>query len=122
MAEQHNQTMNSLHRDTSDVKNAPLEHVDSPTTGKYDGELGADRIALEEYVPGTKAEKQLLRKVDLIMIPSLWFMCVMAYLDRNNIVSLLLPIIHKVGVNYVQGNANAAGMSKDLGLTDAGMI
>ena len=38
MAEQHNQTINSLHRDTSDVKNAPLEHVDSPTTGKYDGE------------------------------------------------------------------------------------
>jgi hypothetical protein len=53
-----------------------------------DEELGADHSALEGYVPGTVAEKRLLRKVDLIMVPSLWFMCVMAYLDRNNIVSM----------------------------------
>lgn len=52
-----------------------------------DDELGAENAALGEYVVGTVAEKKLLRKVDFIMIPSLWFMCVMAYLDRNNIVS-----------------------------------
>ncbi|XXH00611.1 catabolic L-serine/threonine dehydratase [Hypoxylon texense] len=58
--------------------------------------------ALAEYQPGTPEEKKLLRKIDLYMIPCLWFMCVLAYVDRNNI-----------------GNAKAAGMGKDLGLTDA---
>lgn len=58
-----------------------------------DEELGAEQAALGEYVVGTVAEKKLLRKVDFIMIPSLWFMCVMAYLDRNNIVRLQNPRI-----------------------------
>ncbi|KAI1781518.1 major facilitator superfamily domain-containing protein [Hypoxylon cercidicola] len=58
--------------------------------------------ALAEYQPGTPEEKKLLRKIDLYMIPCLWFMCILAYVDRNNI-----------------GNARAAGMAKDLGLTDS---
>ncbi|KAI2628500.1 MFS general substrate transporter [Hypoxylon sp. NC1633] len=58
--------------------------------------------ALEEYQPDTPEEKKLLRKIDLYMIPCLWFMCVLAYVDRNNI-----------------GNAKAAGMAKDLGLGDS---
>jgi hypothetical protein len=96
MADTNIQPHNQLHRETSGVKDSAFEQVDGPT--KYDGELGSDRIALEEYVPGTKEEKRLLRKVDFIMIPSLWFMCVMAYLDRNNIVSFLL---HLPGQNLI---------------------
>jgi hypothetical protein len=46
----------------------------------------------EAYVPNPAREKKLLLKVDLIMIPMLWWMCVLAYVDRNNI-----------------GNAKAAG-------------
>ncbi|KIW59036.1 hypothetical protein PV05_03520 [Exophiala xenobiotica] len=57
--------------------------------------------ALHQYVPNTGLEKKLLHKVDLSLIPMLWLMCVMAYVDRNNI-----------------GNANAAGMSDDIGLSD----
>lgn len=70
--------------------------VDGAHSGATEGsmsnggeELGAEQAALEEYVVGTIAEKKLLRKVDLIMVPSLWFMCVMAYLDRNNIVRMI---------------------------------
>ncbi|KAI6085883.1 major facilitator superfamily domain-containing protein [Hypoxylon rubiginosum] len=58
--------------------------------------------ALAEYQPGSPEEKKLLRKIDLFLVPCLWFMCVLAYVDRNNI-----------------GNAKAAGMSADLGLTDS---
>jgi hypothetical protein len=58
--------------------------------------------ALRNYVPGTQLEKKLVRKIDLYMIPTLWFMCVLCYLNRNNI-----------------GNANAAGMSDDLGLNSS---
>ncbi|KAK3635426.1 hypothetical protein LTR56_014710 [Elasticomyces elasticus] len=57
----------------------------------------------QQYIPDEAREKKLLWKVDLIMIPMLWWMCVLAYVDRNNI-----------------GNAKAAGMSRDLGLDDFG--
>lgn len=45
-------------------------------------------VALRNYVPGTLEEKHLVRKVDLWMIPMLWWMCVLCYIDRNNIVSI----------------------------------
>ena len=74
--------------DTStDLKKA-TSGLDGAPVSRGETELVVEHNALEEYIPGTKAEKRLLRKVDFIMVPSLWFMCVMAYLDRNNIVSL----------------------------------
>lgn len=48
--------------------------------------LGLDS-ALANYIPDTVAEKKMVRKVDLYMIPMLWWMCVLCYVDRNNIVS-----------------------------------
>lgn len=43
--------------------------------------------ALANYVPGTHEEKLFVRKLDLIMMPTLWFMYILAYIDRQNIVS-----------------------------------
>ncbi|KAF2871917.1 major facilitator superfamily domain-containing protein [Massariosphaeria phaeospora] len=78
----------------------PLD-VAIPEAGKF-GFQGDDvAIALHQYSPGSALEKTTLRKVDLYQIPMLWIMCVMAYVDRSNI-----------------GNANAAGMSDDIGLSD----
>lgn len=57
--------------------------------------------ALQSYVPGTAEEKRLVRKIDFILLPILWWMYILAHLDRSNI-----------------ANANAAGMSEDLGLSD----
>ncbi|EXJ91785.1 hypothetical protein A1O3_00335 [Capronia epimyces CBS 606.96] len=74
---------------------------DASLHGQY-GFPGDDvESALRQYAPNTELEKKTLRKVDLSLIPMLWLMCVMAYVDRNNI-----------------GNANAAGMSEDIGLSD----
>ncbi|KAF2019920.1 allantoate permease [Aaosphaeria arxii CBS 175.79] len=58
--------------------------------------------ALQTYVPNTDAEKRLVRKLDLFMMPTLWFMYILAYIDRQNI-----------------GNARVAGMGADLKLTDS---
>lgn len=44
--------------------------------------------ALQNYVPGCDAEKKLVRKLDLFMMPTLWFMYILAYIDRQNIVSI----------------------------------
>ncbi|CAI6095277.1 unnamed protein product, partial [Clonostachys chloroleuca] len=58
-------------------------------------------VALRNYSPDTPLEKKMLRKVDLFQLPILWIMCVMAYVDRSNI-----------------GNAMAAGMGAEVGLSD----
>lgn len=51
-----------------------------------------EELALAQYVPESDAEKKLRRKVDLIMLPTLWIMCVLCYIDRNNIVSSASPV------------------------------
>ncbi|KAJ5377125.1 uncharacterized protein N7496_004534 [Penicillium cataractarum] len=45
-------------------------------------------------------EKALLRKIDLTLLPTIWFMYLLSYLDRTNI-----------------GNAKISGMQTDLNLT-----
>lgn len=52
-------------------------------------------VAYEQYAPGTEAEKRLVRKIDLLLLPMLWLMCVMAYVDRNNIVRRIPTIDHE---------------------------
>lgn len=42
--------------------------------------------ALKDYVPGSDAEKKLLRKIDLHLMPILWVMYILNYVDRTNIV------------------------------------
>ncbi|WQF82422.1 Putative major facilitator superfamily, MFS transporter superfamily [Colletotrichum destructivum] len=58
--------------------------------------------ALQNYVPDSAEEKALVRKLDLYMGPTLWFMYILAYIDRQNI-----------------GNAKVAGMEADLQLDDS---
>lgn len=49
-------------------------------------------IAFNNYVPGTEDEKKVVRKIDFILLPCLWWMYILAYLDRGNIVRPTLPI------------------------------
>ena len=79
--------------DPSDGKIPRIQHGEA--------EDAAIIAALQSYVPGTVAEKRLVRKIDFILLPILWWMYILAHLDRSNI-----------------ANANAAGMSEDLGLSD----
>ncbi|KAL4949638.1 major facilitator superfamily domain-containing protein [Aspergillus filifer] len=51
------------------------------------------------YVPGTDEEKRLVRKIDLYLLPCIWIMYLLSYMDRTNI-----------------GNAKVAGMETDLDL------
>jgi hypothetical protein len=43
-------------------------------------------VALANYVPDTAEERRLVRKIDFTLLPCLWWMYVLAYLDRGNIV------------------------------------
>jgi hypothetical protein len=44
--------------------------------------------ALRDYVPNTEAEKRLVRKIDMRLMPILWIMYILNYVDRTNIVSV----------------------------------
>ncbi|KAK7036710.1 hypothetical protein VNI00_011375 [Paramarasmius palmivorus] len=52
------------------------------------------------YAPGSDAEKRLVRKIDMHIVPTIWVLYTLSYLDRANI-----------------GNAKAGGMEEALGLT-----
>ncbi|KAH7026333.1 major facilitator superfamily domain-containing protein [Microdochium trichocladiopsis] len=84
------------------------------TTPTYRLENGLEDTAIQEdhtglksgdsaarFEENTTAEKKLVRKIDLYLMPSIWFLYLLAYMDRSNI-----------------GNARVAGMSRDLGLSD----
>lgn len=71
-----------------DAKQTPsIKQVASNTPG-FDERDEQLELALANYVPGTDLEKKLVRKVDWYMIPTLWAMCVLCFLNRNNIVSI----------------------------------
>lgn len=73
-----------------DTAKQDLTTVDAPASDNQSGvQAAADGLEekLRNYVPNSDAEKRLVRKVDMFMVPTLWFMCVLAYVDRNNIVS-----------------------------------
>ncbi|KAK7409275.1 hypothetical protein QQX98_008515 [Neonectria punicea] len=57
--------------------------------------------ALREYHPGSPEEKKLVRKIDCFLMPILWIMYILNYIDRTNI-----------------GNAKIAGMQTELELSD----
>ncbi|KAF4466485.1 allantoate permease [Fusarium albosuccineum] len=70
-----------------------IEHADDAIDVK-DSSSGTDA-----YTPGTEEEKKLVRKIDLYILPMMWIMYLLSYMDRTNI-----------------GNAKIAGMDKDLNL------
>lgn len=73
-----------------DLKQGQTMLQDMTTTKSYESQENALDLALQNYIPDTDAEKKLVRKVDLFMVPMLWWMCILCYLDRNNIVSISL--------------------------------
>lgn len=59
-------------------KKQSYEHDDNVVDPK-------DVVALEadDYVPGSDEEKKLVRKIDLFILPMMWFMYLLSYMDRT---------------------------------------
>ncbi|KAI1362307.1 major facilitator superfamily domain-containing protein [Xylaria arbuscula] len=77
-----------------------LEGMDLEAMDVMDPKVQEDLLA--SYVPGTEEEKRLVRKIDLCLMPTIWLMYLLSYIDRSNI-----------------GNAKIAGMQDDLGFTSS---
>ncbi|OWZ36514.1 nicotinamide mononucleotide permease [Cryptococcus neoformans AD2-60a] len=65
-----------------------------------DNEKAATIELAAQYVPGSEAEKKLLRKIDKRIIPTIWGLYTLSYLDRANV-----------------GNAKTGGLEEDFNLT-----
>lgn len=74
----------NAHHDVQAGETETVHDKASMSLTPEDAELA---LALEQYVPGTPEEKRLVRKIDFILLPTLWWMYILAYLDRGNIVS-----------------------------------
>jgi hypothetical protein len=48
-----------------------------------DATSGRTEPLVEGYVPDTEEEKKLVRKIDLILLPTIWLMYLLSYLDRT---------------------------------------
>ncbi|EXF77741.1 hypothetical protein CFIO01_03062 [Colletotrichum fioriniae PJ7] len=60
---------------------------------------GVEMVGVDDYVPDSDEEKKLVRKIDLYLLPLIFIMYLLSYMDRTNI-----------------GNAKIAGMDRDLEL------
>lgn len=78
-------------------KHIPLRRQED---GFYQGAL--DEAGLQEQPLDSVAEKKLLRKIDLHLIPILWVLFLCAFIDRINI-----------------GNARIQGLEMDLRLGES---
>lgn len=38
---------------------------------------------VDSYVPDTEEERKLVRKIDLFLLPSIWLMYLLSYMDRT---------------------------------------
>ncbi|KAI1084580.1 major facilitator superfamily domain-containing protein [Whalleya microplaca] len=79
-----------------DKHKTSLEHCESgvePIDQKHQDGLPSS------YVPDTEEERKLVRKIDLFLLPTIFLMYLLSYMDRTNI-----------------GNAKIAGMYADLDL------
>lgn len=69
-----------------DIKHTEVNDiVIQKTFNEQDAEVAE---ALRNYVPNTEAEKKLVRKIDIRLMPILFIMYIMNYIDRTNIVSI----------------------------------
>lgn len=79
--------------DYNDKKTATghIEHVSDARVSKemqYDKhqiDLDAARELQAAYVPGSEAEKALVRKLDWRLVPTCWTMYLLSNIDRSNI-------------------------------------
>ena len=81
----------------SELKKDHLAQVEMDDFPTKDAGLNAEELELQQairnYVPDTDAEKKLVRKIDLHLIPTLWIMYILNYVDRTNIVRIFLLVV-----------------------------
>ncbi|KKY23548.1 putative vitamin h transporter [Diplodia seriata] len=79
-----------------DPHKSDVEHIEAVATMPFPDSIKSE--SNYEFSPGE--ERKLVRKIDIFLLPTIWLMYLLSYMDRTNI-----------------GNAKIAGMMDDLRLT-----
>ncbi|OMP83205.1 putative transporter [Diplodia seriata] len=79
-----------------DPHKSDVEHIETVATTPFPDNMKSE--SNYDFSPGE--EKKLVRKIDMFLLPTIWLMYLLSYMDRTNI-----------------GNAKIAGMMDDLRLT-----
>ena len=61
------------------------DHFEKAELEKIDNMKTEDDIVIEDSADWRAAEKSLLRKIDMTLLPLVWLLYLFNYLDRNNI-------------------------------------
>lgn len=69
---------------------ATQKPVDESTEVEYGDRTSVDQkhgaTPVDGYVPGTDEEKRLVRKIDMYLLPTIWLMYLLSYMDRTKYV------------------------------------
>jgi hypothetical protein len=74
-------------------KTQDLEHQEE--MDYESGDQKRQEEVVNAYVPDTEEERKLVRKIDLYLLPSIWIMYLLSYMDRTKSVNALI-IMHKL--------------------------
>ena len=92
----------NIHTVNTDLETGTSSSLQQETHSTLPEEETRINTALNNYVSGTEAEKRLVRKVDFILLPMLWLMYVLAYIDRGNVVCIILRLpMSKLLINLI---------------------
>ncbi|KAG9813736.1 hypothetical protein KCU68_g19831, partial [Aureobasidium melanogenum] len=50
----------------------------------YETQRNNTVAALDGYIPDSQEEHKLVRKIDLYLLPTIWLMYLLSYMDRTN--------------------------------------
>ena len=67
--------------------NTIMEHQEKTSSSDLDMDQ-KQRQAIEAYVPDTEEERKLVRKIDSFLLPTIWLMYLLSYMDRTKYVPL----------------------------------
>lgn len=63
---------------------AAIDTHDRKECYEHDDSVLKDTVSeTGDYVPGSDAEKRLVRKIDLYLLPMMWIMYLLSYMDRT---------------------------------------
>ena len=64
-----------------------MDHQDKPSS-QHEEEAYIEcpkqqEVVVTDYVPDTEEERKLVRKIDLYLLPAIWGMYLLSYMDRT---------------------------------------
>lgn len=71
---------------------ATMPHEHQSTYGKNASDITEDVARVERNISMQEKEKALVRKIDLFLLPTIWLMYLLSYIDRTKSVQSIIRV------------------------------